>query len=472
MSNQLETNLEIILNEKITKILPENIKSGVTILGVNGSFEGGTDVSSVTALPEDVRETKQYVNSKGELTRGTFPDASAIYTEISDSSSTQKFVYGSNNVSVQNAYFFDNTWYVYDTSTNKLVVKDMDGTYELSLNYSFGSVFISVGCKDYFGENTVIIAIGGYFNYGDRIAIYTYNYVEHTLTYKFNFDGSWTQVRPCMHPTEPYFLTTTTSRSFSTYGELFVNLHKIDDTISSASMIVSQFKPLSGDTTSAVGTYGYMGWITDKIFDFGYTDDTEFFSLCTCSLDDNFISIHKLSQHFHKMINSNASYCLIPDNNNVVLCECSMVDGDIAINSSNPITTIAGTTNSYFIGPNMVVIDNADSITIYSIENGIVNEVKTFTYSKYFSRYCNYCILVDIDLNMFNIFTGTINVLTSFNYKGVTYPNTNMANATANDILSGKTAYVNGQKIIGTLIVPMSQEEYNTALSTANNILG
>lgn len=48
MANQLETNLEIILNEKITKILPENIKSGVTILGVDGSFEGGTQ------LPEDI----------------------------------------------------------------------------------------------------------------------------------------------------------------------------------------------------------------------------------------------------------------------------------------------------------------------------------------------------------------------------------------------------------------------------------
>ena len=49
---------------------------------------------------------------------------------------------------------------------------------------------------------------------------------------------------------------------------------------------------------------------------------------------------------------------------------------------------------------------------------------------------------------------------------------TSNADATAGDILEGKTAFVNNTKITGTLTVPMSQEEYNTALSTANNILG
>ena len=47
---------------------------------------------------------------------------------------------------------------------------------------------------------------------------------------------------------------------------------------------------------------------------------------------------------------------------------------------------------------------------------------------------------------------------------------TKNADATAGDIVEGKTAFVNNTKITGTLIVPMSQEEYNAALSTANDI--
>lgn len=38
MSSGLETNLRTIYNEKKTKILPTNIKSGVTIFGVLGTY--------------------------------------------------------------------------------------------------------------------------------------------------------------------------------------------------------------------------------------------------------------------------------------------------------------------------------------------------------------------------------------------------------------------------------------------------
>lgn len=36
----LEQDLQTILNEKTTKIIPENIKAGVTILGVTGTYTG------------------------------------------------------------------------------------------------------------------------------------------------------------------------------------------------------------------------------------------------------------------------------------------------------------------------------------------------------------------------------------------------------------------------------------------------
>ncbi len=41
MSNQLQENLNIILEEKNTKIIPQNIKAGVEVLGVTGELESG-----------------------------------------------------------------------------------------------------------------------------------------------------------------------------------------------------------------------------------------------------------------------------------------------------------------------------------------------------------------------------------------------------------------------------------------------
>lgn len=40
MANELQTNLDAILNDKNTNLLPENLKAGVTCLGVEGIFNG------------------------------------------------------------------------------------------------------------------------------------------------------------------------------------------------------------------------------------------------------------------------------------------------------------------------------------------------------------------------------------------------------------------------------------------------
>lgn len=54
MSNQLQENLNLILEEKNTKLLPENLKAGITCLGVTGELEGGLDTSDATATENDI----------------------------------------------------------------------------------------------------------------------------------------------------------------------------------------------------------------------------------------------------------------------------------------------------------------------------------------------------------------------------------------------------------------------------------
>lgn len=65
MASQLKTNLEAILSEKEQKIIPDNIRVGVTAFGVRGTFTADAD-----ATAEDIRAGKiAYVN--GEKIIGT-----------------------------------------------------------------------------------------------------------------------------------------------------------------------------------------------------------------------------------------------------------------------------------------------------------------------------------------------------------------------------------------------------------------
>ena len=77
MSNQLQENLNLILEEKNTKLLPENLKAGITCLGVTGNLEEGVDTSDATASASDIAYGKSaYVNGEkvvgavSELTSG------------------------------------------------------------------------------------------------------------------------------------------------------------------------------------------------------------------------------------------------------------------------------------------------------------------------------------------------------------------------------------------------------------------
>lgn len=69
----LNDNLSQILQEKEQKIIPENIKSGVQIFDVVGTYEGsGIDTSDADAMASDITINKTaYVN--GEKITGTLP---------------------------------------------------------------------------------------------------------------------------------------------------------------------------------------------------------------------------------------------------------------------------------------------------------------------------------------------------------------------------------------------------------------
>ena len=65
MSNQLQDNLNAILQDKNTNLKPENLKEGVTCLGVEGTMDSGIDTSDATATANDIINPKTaYVNGE------------------------------------------------------------------------------------------------------------------------------------------------------------------------------------------------------------------------------------------------------------------------------------------------------------------------------------------------------------------------------------------------------------------------
>ena len=78
--SDLKTNLEEILQEKETKIIPANIKKDVQIFDVVGTYEGeeGIDTSDANAATDDIVEGKTaYVN--GEKITGTLSVSNLHY---------------------------------------------------------------------------------------------------------------------------------------------------------------------------------------------------------------------------------------------------------------------------------------------------------------------------------------------------------------------------------------------------------
>ena len=77
MASDLQKKLDYILDEKINKIIPYNIRKGVDIFGVSGECVG-VDSTDATATPGDIMYGKTaYVNDQ-KIT-GTIPDNDYLY---------------------------------------------------------------------------------------------------------------------------------------------------------------------------------------------------------------------------------------------------------------------------------------------------------------------------------------------------------------------------------------------------------
>lgn len=88
MENELQQNLDEILLDKETNLLSENLKEGVTVLGVTGTLET-LDTSDATAQASDIALNKTaYAN--GEKVTGTLPIESDVFAKKAYNSQNEK----------------------------------------------------------------------------------------------------------------------------------------------------------------------------------------------------------------------------------------------------------------------------------------------------------------------------------------------------------------------------------------------
>ena len=79
--NQLQQLLNDILEDKNANLTPDNLRKGVTLLGVTGNLSSGIDTSDATAVASDILAPKSaYIN--GQKVTGTIE---CSYKSVSNS---------------------------------------------------------------------------------------------------------------------------------------------------------------------------------------------------------------------------------------------------------------------------------------------------------------------------------------------------------------------------------------------------
>ena len=134
----LNTKIKNILNEKRTKLKPENIKKNVTILNVTGSYEG-LDTSDATATASDIKTDKTaYVNGQkitgnfaGIIPTGTIPITQNGTVDVTNYASAEVSVSGGGGKNVQ--YNIGDFWVANATisSTHLKLTVAKTGSYKI-----------------------------------------------------------------------------------------------------------------------------------------------------------------------------------------------------------------------------------------------------------------------------------------------------------------------------------------------------
>ena len=85
MANELQTKLDAILLDKNTNLLPENLKAGITCLGVNGTLEsGGSSDYNAKLVPTNGRIVDYITEISAQLDTSSVTDMQYMFDECTN----------------------------------------------------------------------------------------------------------------------------------------------------------------------------------------------------------------------------------------------------------------------------------------------------------------------------------------------------------------------------------------------------
>ena len=184
MANELQNTLNEILEDKNTNLKPENLKQGVTCLGVEGTMNEGIDTSDATATARDIAMNKIAYISRGKVT-GTGFLGKNIYGALDYTSKTytvQKISSTGNTSSpyYPETYIFGKLTLRYSYDTNIYIYYDGEFIGEYTCKFT-GRKQKYLGVV-YYDDEQYIFIVNNEQIYTTNYEAISVNYITKTIT--------------------------------------------------------------------------------------------------------------------------------------------------------------------------------------------------------------------------------------------------------------------------------------------------
>lgn len=465
MKTELEMKLQTILQEKEQKILPKNIKRGVTIFNVEGTVNEGMDTSDATATADDIINPKTaYVN--GEKITGS----TTINYDYSSSGDPTRLSY-SNGVSMHLMdYNVENNIALFSsaipTTSIKLGRLTSDGNVELlgkTINLSdlgLDATYNIFACASAIRKND-----DNTLNIGFTVYASKYN----VIIAKLNLETL--EITP-----------STISANLDNYEGWFIKPSPVDNNIFAISQkrernprayVYTAIAKLSGTSVvfSNILNFSVDGWV----FHFmnlpkWKSDGTKYIVSFS---DGSYVFKYDKVAHTVTNIGTPSKLGCFYKNNTLLLSDGSVVDENnfAAKDKFSWAPTFHYGNKSFmdtFVGDYVITCESKHDTTL-NVKLWEINETDrtittyyTFPFTTTEETYLQveYPIIqgttfvitpyiINRNVEMFTC--DAVEIVNDINYKNTTYSNTVEGTISTGDVLSGKIAYSQGRRLKGTM---------------------